>query len=212
MRRIIFTLIVLLVLAFPAYAQQPVKVVDSAGADVPVATTTEAAHDAVLGTLTNIKSLMDLCRTVSGTPTIAGSTDRSFLAWCNMYGARATFPVANDAGGDTPCYQATTASTNAKSCKTTAGTVYELSAVNTTATLYYLRIYDLAGGTPTCSSATGYVETIPVPASTTGAGIVRTYPVGRAFAAGIGWCVTGGSSSTDNTNAATGVFITLGYK
>jgi hypothetical protein len=55
--------------------------------------------------------------------------------------------------------------------------------------------------------------TIPVPASTTGAGIVALDSAhGFTFGTGIGFCLTGGPSSTDNTNAATGVFINLGYK
>ena len=45
-----------------------------------------------------------------------------------------------------------------------------------------------------------------------GAGIVRDMRSGEAFSTGLAFCVTGGGTSTDNTNAAVGVFISLLYK
>jgi hypothetical protein len=114
---------------------------------------------------------------------------------------------------DTPVtsYITSAASTNATSVKAGPGNVYGYSLINTTATLYYLRMYNLAAA-PTCSSATGFVETIPIPASTTGAGVQRTQPNGQTFSAGIGYCLTGGGTSTDNTNAAVGLYVTLLWK
>jgi hypothetical protein len=109
------------------------------------------------------------------------------------------------------CYLVSAASTNSTSCKGSAGNLYGIRVVNTTGTLYYLRLYNTAAA-PTCSSATGFIESIPIPASATGAGIVwaPTYPIN--YSTGIGYCFTGGSSSTDNTNAATGVFGAIQYK
>jgi len=109
------------------------------------------------------------------------------------------------------CYLTSAASTNATMCRASPGTVYDMTLINTTAVIYYLRMYDLAA-TPTCSSATGFVESVPIPASTSGGGVQRIFPVGHWFATGIGFCLTGGGSSTDNTNAATGVYITIGYR
>lgn len=114
-------------------------------------------------------------------------------------------------GTSTLHYATSAASTNATNIKASAGTVSVISIVNTTATLYYLRMYNLASA-PTCSSATGFVNTIPVPASTSGAGIVIPIAVPHAYTTGIGYCLTGGGSSTDNTNAATGVYINIWYK
>lgn len=108
------------------------------------------------------------------------------------------------------CYLISAASTNATNCKGSAGSFYGVRLVNTTATLYYLRLYNLASA-PTCSSATGFIETIPVPASTTGAGVVAMMNRPIPYGTGIGFCFTGGSSSTDNTNAATGVFGAVLY-
>lgn len=116
-----------------------------------------------------------------------------------------------DSGTSTLHYATSAASTNATNVKASAGTISTLAVVNTTATLYYLRMYNLASA-PTCSSATGFVNTIPIPASTSGAGIVIPITVPHAFTTGIGYCLTGGGSSTDNTNAATGVYINLWYK
>jgi len=110
-------------------------------------------------------------------------------------------------------YTAATASTNATNVKNAAGNIYSITATNTTATVYYLRLYNLSSA-PTCSSATGFVETIPVGGASSGSmgGLVRTLEIGQAFSTGIGFCITGGSSSTDNTNAAAGVYVTVLYK
>lgn len=111
----------------------------------------------------------------------------------------------------TDCNHITTASTNATNCKGSAGNLYSYEFVNTTATLAYVRLYNLSSS-PTCNSATGFIRSIPVPASTTGAGIVRDLPVPVNYGTGIGFCVTGGGSSTDNTNAPAGVYVNLVYK
>jgi len=109
------------------------------------------------------------------------------------------------------CTLVSAASTNATNCKNGSGNVYGFRFVNTTGTLYYLRMYNLSSS-PTCSSATGFIESIPIPASTSGAGIVIMEPFGEGYSTGIGFCFTGGSSSTDNTNAATGVFGSILYR
>lgn len=122
-------------------------------------------------------------------------------------------PVPTATSGDTAlrCILVSAASTNSTNCKNAAGNVYGFRFVNTTGTIYYLRMYN-ASSAPTCSSATGFIESIPIPASTSGAGIVAMEPSGEGYSTGIGFCFTGGSSSTDNTNAAVGVFGTILYK
>ena len=86
----------------------------------------------------------------------------------------------------------------------------EIRAVNTTATLAYLRLYNLTTD-PTCSSATGFIESIPIPASATGAGFIDPGPLGVAYTTGIGYCVTGGSGNTDNSAPVAGVFVSIFY-
>lgn len=108
-------------------------------------------------------------------------------------------------------YDAADASTNSTNVKSAAGTVYHYSVSNTTSTLYYLRMYNLASA-PTCSSATGFVESIPIPASTSGGGRERVMNIGQAFTTGISYCITASSGSTANDAAAAGVYVTILYK
>lgn len=140
----------------------------------------------------------------SGTWTVQPGNTANTTPWL-------TSSIPATSGGTSVCYITSAASTNATNCKASAGQLYGFDLVNTTATVYYLRLYN-SSSAPTCSSATGFVRTIPIPASTTGAGIARSIPVGEAYGTGIGFCLTGGGSSTDNTNAATGVYVTLNYK
>lgn len=118
-----------------------------------------------------------------------------------------------DRGGATPCYITSAASTNATNCRATPGRLMSGRIINTTSTIYYLRLYNLAAA-PTCSSATGFVETIVVGHSSGAGGgtVFFNGPSGDAYSAGIGFCLTGGGSSTDNTNAATGVYVKLSHK
>ena len=120
--------------------------------------------------------------------------------------------AAATTGGATPYHYLSAASNNSTLVSTGAHSLYMLTVINTTATLYYLRVYDQSAA-PTCSSATGAVLTFPVPASATGAGVAVPVPsVGVAFSSGLGFCITGGSADTDNTSAATGVTVSLAYK
>lgn len=173
-----------------------------AGANVDIAAIMESST----GTLS--------ISTGSGSPfaTGAGGAFSSSLpAGANTIGGVTL--VASTTGGCTPSGLASTASTNSTSIKPNPGTFCGGIAINTTATIYYLRIYDLASG-PTCSSATGFITSIPIPASTTGAGTLLNLggTFGAAFVNGIAYCLTGGGSSTDNTNAATGVYLSYSYK
>lgn len=106
----------------------------------------------------------------------------------------------------------TAASTNSTNIKGSAGVVCVLSAINTTSTLYYLKVYNSASA-PTCSSATDLTHVFPIPHNS-GAGNGMIYPIAlnEVYSTGIGFCVTGGGGDTDNTNAATGVYIEGSYK
>ncbi len=126
-------------------------------------------------------------------------------------GALWTTNVGATNGGASIHNFASAASTNATNVKNAAGQIYGIYFVNTTATVYYLRLYN-SSSSPTCSSATNYVTTVPIPASTSGAGVAVPIPIGAAFGTGISYCFTGGASSTDNTNAATGVYGFIAYK
>jgi hypothetical protein len=132
----------------------------------------------------------------------------------NLYSASAASPTANAAS--VGCYikagVGTLAdTTNHANCKNTAGNFYGFRAVNTSATLAYLRMYNLTTD-PVCTVATGFVESIPIPASATGAGAIDTSVIPINYPTGIGYCVTGGGGNTDNTAPPAGVYITIKYK
>lgn len=165
------------------------------------------------------------CQRDDSTATVSESDGSYTNMRCNPRGAalvdfETTLDPQNDhvaVGGTTvttysllTCYITSAASTNSTNCKASAGNLYGISIVNTTATIYYLRMYNLASA-PTCSSATGFVETIPALVSTV-APVIRTMSIGQGYSTGISFCLTGGGSSTDNTSAATGVYVTLLYK
>ena len=104
-----------------------------------------------------------------------------------------------------------TASNNSTNIKAAAGFVYWVLAENNSATVNYLRFYNTASA-PTCTSATGLVTQIQIPASTSVGGINLALPYPMQFLLGIGICVTSGYATTDNTNAtATAMSITIGY-
>lgn len=177
----------------------------------------------------------------SGTWTVQPGNTANTTAW-KVDGSAVTQPIsgtvtANAGSGtlavslasvpsheDTPVATATTtnaattyfltsaASTNSTSVKGSAGNLYAIHITNTTTTNYFLRLYN-ASSAPTCSSATGFIESIPALGASANGGVNgRTNGVPQAFSTGIAFCLTGGGSSTDNTNAATGVYLTLVYK
>jgi len=104
------------------------------------------------------------------------------------------------------------AGNNSTNIKASAGQLYHVTATNNSATINYLRFYNTAGA-PTCTSATGIVYQIAIPASTSGAGFVQDISMGLPFSTGIGICVTSGYTTTDNTNAtANAISLTVLYK
>jgi hypothetical protein len=128
--------------------------------------------------------------------------------------AVATNPQASTTGGCTDYHLAggSAASTNSTSVKGSAGTLCGGLVMNTTSTVYYFRLYNSASA-PTCSSATGASFSVPIPPSTAGYGTALSFgSFGVNYGTGIGFCLTGGGGDTDNTNAATGVFVNLAYK
>jgi hypothetical protein len=131
-------------------------------------------------------------------------------------GTQATAPVgtASSTAAVSECIVASAASTNATSCKGSAGNLYGYEIYNSTTSAYYLRLYNTSTA-PTCSSATGFIRAIPIPpAGSAGQvnGAISNQQFPTNYGTGIGFCITGGSSSTDNTSAATGLFVTLRYK
>jgi hypothetical protein len=146
------------------------------------------------------------------------STPSSLMGVDGTNIATAANPVPNSinattSGGCTPGGLISTASTNSTNIKASAGKLCGGTVINTTATVAYVRFYNLAAA-PTCSSATGAIGVAyPIPASASGAGTVLDVgPWGVDFTTGIGFCITGGGSSTDNTSAVAGVYLNYAFK
>ncbi len=166
------------------------------------------AQDATTGAtaLTTGPQNMFLC-TTSPSAVTTGQAGR-VRGDCNTLALYNT-PLTNaTSSGLVECNLISTASTNSTSCLAAAGNYYGIEVENSTATVGYLRLYN-ASGAPTCSSSTGFIRTILIPASATGAGIVslRFYPT--FYSTGIGFCYTGGGANNDNTNGPAGTYITV---
>lgn len=80
-------------------------------------------------------------------------------------------------------------------------------AVNTTATVYYLKFYNKATA-PTCGTDVP-VLVLPVPPNSAQP-LQIPAPLGLNFPAGVGFCLVAGIADNDNTVAATGVAINVG--
>jgi hypothetical protein len=193
-----FILLLSVLLASACFAQQPVQ-------------GTKTNNNAAPGA-TNIGALTCIANAVAPTNTEGNQTLCSEDLTSNQrVTGEATADTTNSARD---CVILSTASTNATNCKNAAGNEYGFDLYNTTTTVYYLRIYNLSTA-PTCSSATGFIRSIPVvPASASGGvgSTISNFTVPLGFSTGISFCITGGSSSTDNTNAAVGIFGTIRYK
>ena len=121
-------------------------------------------------------------------------------------------PLPTSTGGLTTYFLQPIAGDNHTNIKNGAGQVYWVIAENNSATVNYLRFYNVATGFNGCNSATGLVSQIQIPASTSVGGVNITLPFGIAFSTGISICVTSGYATTDTTNAtATAISLTIGY-
>jgi len=140
------------------------------------------------------------------------------LAWFAIIGLAAwaqtpVFNVPNPTtqtsvnGFDIQSGTGTTSGTNSQLGQAGNTNLFGWWAVNTTGTLAYWRFYNLVTA-PTCSSSTGFLFSVPIPANTNAAGIVVNLPFPRNFSAGLSWCITGAGANNDNSNAPAGVYGT----
>jgi hypothetical protein len=107
-----------------------------------------------------------------------------------------------------PKHYLSTASTNCNLVQTGKVILRNVLPVNTTAVIYYLKLYDKATAPVAASDVP--VLTLPVPVSTARASSPIFSVDGFSFLNGMGFCLTGGIADNDNTNAATGVAINFG--
>ena len=100
------------------------------------------------------------------------------------------------------------ASTNATSLKASAGTLYMIYAANLNAAVRYLKLYNKASS-PTVGTDTP-VATLPIPASTTGAGFALDFGPGFDFATGIAYALTTGAADSDTGAVAANEIFLVG--
>lgn len=91
------------------------------------------------------------------------------------------------------------ASTNATVVKSSAGNLYSISAMNTSASAKFVRIYNKTT-TPTVGTDVPIIV-VAIPATSSKE---ITYTPGLRISSGIGVAITGGAAATDNTAVAAG--------
>jgi hypothetical protein len=92
--------------------------------------------------------------------------------------------------------------------KSGAGQLYKVRATNNSATIAYIKIYDATSAT--AGSGTP-VDTIMIPASTSGAGVVDSTDIGTVHATGITYIVTTGIADADTTAPAASAYVVTFY-
>lgn len=95
-----------------------------------------------------------------------------------------------------------------ESVKAGPGTIFGISLSNSTATIYYLQIFNRTTA-PTASSATDFMFSIPIPANTAVGGREISILKGIGCSVGIAMKLCGGLAGNDNTICATGVSVVL---
>lgn len=152
---------------------------------------------------------------VTGLATMTGSVKVSLSASNSsaLVGVGAPLPTGSSTIGSVNALQVATASnlttttsvnsaasTNAANVKTTAGTVYALTANNTSAAAKFIRLYNKASAPTVGTDTPVLVLTIPANSS-------QTYSfggVGLRFATGIGHAITNAAAVLDATAVAAG--------
>lgn len=86
--------------------------------------------------------------------------------------------------------------------------VGSLSAVNSTATVYYLKLYDKVTA-PTCGTDIPKL-TLAVPPNTLNPNLTPDLGSGIQFFSGLGFCLVALIADNDNTSAVTGIAINFG--
>ena len=80
--------------------------------------------------------------------------------------------------------------------------------INTTATQYFLKLYN-KGTAPVCGTDP-VVLSFPIPANSNGGGALPLGLEGAQFPNGVGFCLTGAIADNDTTPGAAGVAINFG--
>jgi hypothetical protein len=156
----------------------------------------------------SIKQLLAACAALA----IANPVHAQVIQFIDQFGN----PVAVSTTNPLPIGQAScnpyhlsngsAASTNSTNIVNRTAVLCDLTLINPTSTLGYLKVYDLATA-PVCSSTTNLKHVFPVPENSgNGSGVVRV-TLSEYYANGISYCFVGGGLDNDNSNAPAGVAI-----
>lgn len=177
--------------------------VSAASLPLPSGAATSAAQTTGNNSLASIDAKFGSLgqKAMSGSAPVVIASDQSIIP---------TNPRASTTGGATPYKLISGATTNATSVKASAGQLYSIVAIGTTANIRYLKFYNKASA-PTVGTDVP-VLTIPIPGNTQGAGVAIHFTVGTTFSTGIAFAITAGVA--DNDSAAVGandVIVNLTY-
>jgi hypothetical protein len=120
----------------------------------------------------------------------------NIAAGTNLVGDVGVQVRANAAGAASRSHTIAAASTNALNVKAAAGRVYGWHFANLTASWRYVKLHDSAA-TPTAGA--GVYMTIPIPPN---GQVSQSFPMGIAFATGIGRTIVTGAADADATAVA----------
>lgn len=113
--------------------------------------------------------------------------------------------------GATPFHLVSAATTNATSLKASAGTLWEMIAMNLSASIpAYLKLFDKASAPTLGTDTPVYVVPLPTAGSASGAGSSKAWPVGLKFTNGIAYAITGGIADNDATAVAASQVVLSG--
>lgn len=139
---------------------------------------------------------------------ILGAVIVAALAATDLYVYRTPTSSGQSTTADNPCYinngLGSTATVQSGNCRNRSGRFLGLRMVNVSPTKAYLKLYNLATA-PVCTSPNGLQEIIPIPANENGGGIVDTNS-NYFYNTGVGYCLVGMGTATDNSAPPAGVF------
>jgi hypothetical protein len=194
----------------------------SSGVTATAHTTAPAASDGASAPLS--LSTYSQLRVILGDPNTGNDVDPNAAvpvtqsgSWTMTVAANGTIQVVPaTSGGLLGFHIVAAASDNHQNIVTGAHQIYTIDATSISASAHYVRIYDSGTGFNGCNSATNLIWGGLVPGTTTGAGIVKAWDLGRPVTSGISICITKAASSVSDTDTAsadaTAVVLNIGYK
>lgn len=107
----------------------------------------------------------------------------------------------------TPYSLTTAASTNAAAIKASAGTLFELTVSNPTATAAYLKLYNKATAPTVGTDVPVLTVTVPATSATAPPVVLNLGAIGKRFSTGIAIAVTAAAIATDTAATVAGIQI-----